>query len=146
MNLLDELETNILSDLARENRATHYVDDHCFNRGLDKAAEIVKELVGQMRDTPVDMILFCPKCRLQHVDKADPDKCQDCGHAVTDHYADDRAPEQTGICMANPVCACKKFNPWLNPVHKKHRCQNPACNEVFKPANIPTNGVEELPQ
>lgn len=76
--------------------------------------------------SPIDMIIHCPKCGTQHVDAPDPTKCQDCGL-------------DEDLCTADGRCS---FNPWTNPPHKKHRCLS--CNNVFKVANVPTNGVAEL--
>lgn len=51
----------------------------------------------------VDMVLYCPRCRGQHVDRADP---------------------QAG---------------WTNPPHRSHLCRYCGC--VWRPADVPTNGV-----
>lgn len=71
---------------------------------------------------PVDMLLFCPNCAEQHVDEARPDVCETCGG------------NEAG-------CSCKTFSPWLNLPHKSHRCTS--CNHVWRPADVPTNGVAE---
>lgn len=83
---------------------------------------------------PVDMLLFCPKCFEQHVDEADPERCQDCGRISIEHFG-------AVNVFADPV-ECKGFNPWLNPPHKSHRCTE--CNHVWRPADVPTNGVQKL--
>jgi hypothetical protein len=71
---------------------------------------------------PVDVVLFCPNCGIQHIDKSEPDKCETCGGGRTN-------------------CICEFFTEWLNPPHAKHRCK--ACNHVWKPFDYPTNGVFE---
>lgn len=83
---------------------------------------------------PLDVILFCPQCKAQHIDKAEPDVCEDCGHPEAAHM-------KTG-CWIGGKCECKVFKAWLNPPHKKHRCHE--CNHVWKPAAIRTNGVETI--
>lgn len=43
--------------------------------------------------------------------------------------------------------ACNGFTvAWDNPPHKKHKCrpQDGGCGEIFKTANLPTNGVAAL--
>lgn len=84
---------------------------------------------------PVPMILHCPECHLQHIDEAEPDVCEKCGHSKALHY-----PDHYDECYE---CGCTDFTAWLNPPHRKHRCHG--CNHVFKPALINTTGVAELP-
>lgn len=72
---------------------------------------------------PIDMLLFCPHCGEQHVDEAKPDVCETCGGN-------------------KPTCTCDTFTAWLNPSHKSHRCN--FCNHVFRPADVPTNGVQAI--
>lgn len=50
---------------------------------------------------PIDMVLYCPSCGLQHIDKA--------------------------------------CDGWGNPPHRSHLCHG--CNHVWRPADVPTNGV-----
>jgi len=73
-------------------------------------------------EAPLDIVIFCPNCHAQHVDKADPDNCEDCGFPEEAHSPTNRKE------VFEP---CDKFNPWLNPPHKSHRCHN--CNFVFRP-------------
>lgn len=80
-----------------------------------------------------DMILHCPECGKQHIDGAEPDKCELCGELKSDH------PE---FIDGGHQLKCIGFKAWLNPPHKSHRCH--FCNTVWRPANIPTNGVKEL--
>jgi hypothetical protein len=72
---------------------------------------------------PVDILLFCPHCGEQHVDEAQPGVCETCGHTVR-------------------RCNCSPFTEWLNPPHKSHRCG--FCNHVWRPSDVPTNGVLTL--
>lgn len=55
---------------------------------------------------PVDMVLYCPECFEQHIDRPQPEKG------------------------------------WDNPPHRSHECQ--ICEHVWRPADIPTNGVESI--
>lgn len=78
---------------------------------------------------PIDIITHCPKCNFQHVDKAEPDNCKNCGAVEHMHFLP-------------PLGVCDNFEPWLNAPHEKHRCHS--CGNVWKPANVPTNGVASI--
>ncbi|CAJ4434843.1 gp39 [Burkholderia pseudomallei] len=64
---------------------------------------------------PIDMLLFCPKCGVQHVDA--PEKASE-GHSVL--YTD----------------------AWTNSPHRSHLCH--ACGTIWRPADVPTNGVAAI--
>lgn len=97
--------------------------------------------------TPVDMLLFCPKCGTQHVDEAKPDNCESCGHGKALHQQSEcKWARESGGGMSEKLrtiefCHCKGFTAWLNPPHKSHRCHS--CNHVWRPFEYPTNGVAE---
>jgi hypothetical protein len=86
------------------------------------AVELYNETLRRSQQ-PVDLLLFCPKCQKQHVDEAKPDVCETCGQSESQ-------------------CPCDAFTAWLNPPHKSHRCTS--CNYVWRPADVPTNGVKEI--
>jgi hypothetical protein len=96
----------------------------------------VFEDLSKRIEAPIDVVLFCPRCRFQHIDKAEPDVCQECGHAAYFH----QGPQKVCLGHINAACNCQSFVAWLNPPHKSHRCSN--CNAVWRPADAPTNGVE----
>lgn len=60
--------------------------------------------------SPIDMVLHCSVCHLQHIDEADYDNYR---------------------------------GGWDNPPHRTHLCAG--CGNLWRPANVPTNGVAELP-
>lgn len=92
---------------------------------------------------PIDMVLFCPDCGKQHVDKIEPEVCQDCGHRSGDHFnAGERNVCGGGAPGDENDCKCTGFTAWLNPPHKSHRCH--FCNHVWRPADVATNGVAEI--
>ncbi|WP_236871698.1 hypothetical protein [Burkholderia pseudomallei] len=66
---------------------------------------------------PIDMLLFCPKCGVQHVD----------------------GPEVGDIDTGNGV---RDDVQWTNPPHRSHLCH--ACGTVWRPADVPTNGVASI--
>lgn len=68
---------------------------------------------------PLPMVLFCPVCGTQHVDKTED------GTSV-DTDSDGR-----------PTSA-----PWLNPPHRSHLCAG--CGAVWRPADVATVGVAEI--
>lgn len=61
--------------------------------------------------TPIDMVLHCPACGLQHIDR----------------------PEADGNWTIPMPGA------WTNPPHRSHLCAG--CGHVWRPADVPTNGV-----
>ncbi|HYD38081.1 MAG TPA: helix-turn-helix transcriptional regulator [Allosphingosinicella sp.] len=63
---------------------------------------------------PIDMLLFCPKCGVKHVDDPEPGMVR------------------KGVSE----------EPWTNPPHRSHLCH--ACYTIWRPADVPTNGVERL--
>jgi rubredoxin len=69
------------------------------------------ERVETFHDQPIDMVLHCPACGVQHIDR-------DEGQHV--------APHPTGAL-------------WRNPPHRSHLCHG--CGHVWRPADVPTNGV-----
>lgn len=58
---------------------------------------------------PIDMVLHCPACGMQHID------------APSDDAYDGNPPT------------------WNNPPHRSHLCHG--CGHVWRPADVPTNGV-----
>lgn len=60
---------------------------------------------------PIDMVLHCPACGLQHIDR-------DEGQHMTPH----------GDATV-----------WRNPPHHSHLCHG--CGHIWRPADVPTNGV-----
>lgn len=77
----------------------------------------------ELNDKPIPMIIFCPRCGVQHVDAAEPHK-EDC-QAVT-------IAEQT-------ECIC---GAWLNPPHRSHLCHD--CGHIWRPSLARTTGVAEI--
>ena len=67
---------------------------------------------------PLDMVLYCPNCGMQHVDEAEE------------------------LPMAMPGSAFEGSAGWTNPPHRSHLCHG--CGTIWRPANVPTNGVAEI--
>lgn len=66
---------------------------------------------------PVDMILHCPSCGLQHID----------------------APETHEVLTASGLA---EVPDWTNPPHRSHLCHG--CSHIWRPADVPTNGVAAI--
>lgn len=64
---------------------------------------------------PIDMVLHCPACGMQHID----------------------APEE--LPMPMPGSAFEGSAGWTNPPHRSHLCHG--CGHIWRPADVPTNGV-----
>lgn len=73
---------------------------------------------------PIDMVLFCPQCGVQHVDA--PESGVVFMQDASGHQGD--APTVVGA--------------WDNPPHRSHLCH--ACGHVWRPADVPTNGVPAI--
>lgn len=86
---------------------------------LDRATAAEKALAAQAPaepTAPIDMVLHCPKCHEQHIDRPDP---------IADDHPD--GPHES--------CA----GTWTNPPHRSHQCHQ--CGHIWRPADVPTNGV-----
>lgn len=75
---------------------------------------------AQPDPAPIDMVLHCPACGVQHIDGVE--------YGSTHH---DPYPSSTG--GDDPAIS------WSNPPHRSHLCR--ACGHVWRPADVPTNGV-----
>ncbi len=75
---------------------------------------------NMLRDEPVKMVLYCPKCGTQHIDAPEP----------FDH-ADDYISE-SGTLRER----------WDNPPHRSHLCAKCGC--TWRPADVATVGVESI--
>jgi hypothetical protein len=64
---------------------------------------------------PIDMVLHCPACGMQHIDAVEPIN----------------ADESCGVPQT-----------WLNPPHRSHLCHG--CGHIWRPADVATNGVRAI--
>jgi len=69
---------------------------------------------------PIPMVLHCPKCGEQHIDK--PEGQFYPGQTATESALTD---EVHGL--------------WCNPPHRSHLCHG--CGHIWRPADVPTTGV-----
>ena len=75
---------------------------------------------------PIDMVLHCPACGMQHIDGPDPN---------ADHWCVGCSPEDCVGCLDVP----QERKRWTNPPHRSHLCHG--CGHIWRPADVPTNGV-----
>lgn len=82
---------------------------------------------------PLDMILYCPNCGMQHIDR--PNHWSDKFDApMGGEDPEDRAELDASVAAYEAE--------WTNPPHKSHLCQGCGC--IWRPADVATNGVAEL--
>lgn len=80
-------------------------------------------------EKPIDMILLCPKCGTQHVDR---DESNNRMHS----------PGCNVSCGTLGGCSCGFDSLWRNPPHRSHLCAG--CGHIWRPADVPTNGVAAI--
>ncbi len=86
---------------------------NCSIAGSDKDRRIVGAALEALA-APIDMVLFCPNCGLQHIDESE---------WLTDPHDMEQGQIKT----------------WDNPPHRSHLCHG--CGYIWRPADVPTNGV-----
>lgn len=80
---------------------------------LDRAAMVASWKSAQpQQPAPIDMVLHCPKCGMQHIDGREP-------------WVDNAVGQDKNL--------------WTNPPHRSHLCHG--CGHIWRPADVPTNGV-----
>lgn len=78
-------------------------------------------VIDRMREqaAPIDMLLHCPNCGMQHIDE----------------------PWKPGQPLTNEQITGGEAV-WTNPPHRSHLCHG--CGHIWRPADVPTNGVAEI--
>lgn len=115
--LYDREAADMLEELAQladseGSRAVKYL-----RRARDAEARIAAlEAPPTEPATPIDMVLHCPNCGMQHIDAPWTPKSP---------LTNDQ------INGVEPV--------WGNPPHRSHLCHG--CGHIWRPADVPTNGV-----
>ncbi len=103
-----------LPTLCPERRMTPEEQQAVYDSKLDFNRGPMNQGQWWRIDEPIDMVLHCPACGLKHIDAPQ-------AHEVSEG---ETYPE----------------NLWTNPPHRSHQCQG--CNHIWRPADVPTNGVE----
>lgn len=76
---------------------------------------------AQQEPAPIDMVLHCPACGMQHIDDIES----------TLEWTGGSAPEPSHEVIT-----------WDNPPHRSHLCH--CCGHIWRPADVPTNGVQAV--
>ena len=90
---------------------------------------VQREIESLARDNPIDMVLHCPACGMQHIDAPEPIRM---------------APPEFGYMSVLGSTIQGELNPfrWKNPPHRSHLCGS--CGHIWRPADVPTNGVAAI--
>ncbi len=85
---------------------------------------------------PIDMVLHCPYCHEQHIDKAGPPTYMGREITVSEYNGLLREAAVGGVMGVSGLKA-----EWKNPPHKSHLCA--FCGCIWRPADVCTNGVAD---
>lgn len=111
----------------------------------ERARQDRSELAGlrEAAAKPIDMLIFCPECGMQHIDRPDApnSKCPSCDSPQPNLHP--------AVQYEGEVQPCKDpfhNGRWTNPPHKSHTCrkEDGGCGIIFRVADVPTNGVEKI--
>lgn len=80
---------------------------------------------------PIDMVLHCPSCGLQHINK---DNTDDLRILAAETGRDREGDKELDRWLED--------NEWTNPPHRSHLCSG--CGHIWRPADVPTNGVKAV--
>lgn len=103
------------------------------------AVAIVNEL--ERLQKPVDMVMHCPKCGLQHIDR------RDCVHDHFDVPCRNMTPPDEYERRIAEMLEWERTHTWDNPPHKSHLCrkEDGGCGFIWRPsATHFTNGVQAV--
>ena len=82
---------------------------------------------------PIDMVLHCPKCGTQHIDEDNHEELRiEAAELGVDREGERRLERWI------------EEREWSNPPHRSHLCQNRKCGHIWRPADVPTNGVAAI--
>lgn len=84
-----------------------------------KAEWALRKLLARRpeQSEPIDMVLHCPACGMQHIDAPEPE-------------------------FGPSVDGSGDMPLWSNPPHRSHLCHG--CGHIWRPADVPTNGVKAV--
>lgn len=96
------------------------------------AGAAMTSIIG-LNQTPIDMVLHCPKCGTQHIDEDN--------HEELRIEAAELGVDREGERVLERWIEERE---WSNPPHRSHLCQNRKCGHIWRPADVPTNGVAAI--
>lgn len=106
--------------------AGSFVSNHA--RGLLKEST---EVLSEDATPVIDMVLYCPNCGTQHIDKDNYDEIRIKAAELGVDREGDRAYSDW-----------LEEHEWTNPPHRSHLCHSCGC--IWRPADVFTNGVEAI--
>lgn len=130
-----------LAEISAANR----LPAHSHLRGAAMGSFIDGVNTALTNERPLNIVIHCPNCGMQHIDKPEPDICV-CGHSSSFHLDEQEDISircEHGVLEEDIDCPCRGFTvAWGNPPHKTHLCHG--CGTKWRPADAPTNGVEAV--
>jgi hypothetical protein len=99
---------------------------------------LLLEWATRYREVPVGVVLFCPRCGEQHIDRPEPHRegCQALGFTGVDHRIAEVAHTGPERRLTEVACSCGR---WENPPHRSHQCHH--CSWVWRASDVPTEGI-----
>jgi len=107
-----------------EGRTYNILRYECAEDFFNCVRELLAAPVEQHEAAPAPMLLFCPNCGTQHIDRPEIEP----GRLIS-------SGPNTGRAAPPRVT-------WDNPPHRSHLCH--ACGCTWRPADFPTAGIAEL--
>lgn len=101
-------------------------DQYTMNDWVSDVCTFLREVPA-----PIDMVLHCPSCGLQHIDK---DNTEDLRIEAAETGRDREGDKELDRWLGD--------NEWANPPHRSHLCLG--CGHIWRPADVPTNGVKAV--
>lgn len=74
---------------------------------------------------PIDMVLRCPKCSLQHIDAPEPSPVDECPASGLRCHIGPYGPNGERQCKY-----CGSEAHWTNPPHRSHKCGG--CGHIWR--------------
>lgn len=103
------------------------------NGRIEAFARAIEAEVRAEPPAPVDMVLHCQACGLQHIDAEDRTPTPAVPEGVTGVFD---AEHESGARWSDGI---ERRPAWTNPPHRSHLCHG--CGHTWRPADVPTNGV-----
>ena len=117
---------------GRGQQADAKMDHHSTLVELAEEIRSIK-LPDDMGYESIDMVLHCPKCGTQHIDE---DNYEELRIEAAELGVDREGERELERWIEE--------REWSNPPHRSHLCQNRKCGHIWRPADVPTNGVAAI--
>lgn len=104
---------------------------HELEGRIQMSPDLARRILAGLNPKPLDMILHCPACGMQHIDK---DNSQDLRIEAAERGIDREGDRECDRWIEE--------REWTNPPHRSHLCAG--CGHIWRPADVPTNGVASI--